>query len=230
MAVRVLVPGNAGRSALDGLGNVHLVVYDPARPMPEEAADAEVLVVSIRGVQRTLAAMRDLPRLRLVQTLSAGTGNWQGHLPDGVRLSNCRGAHGGSTAEWAAAALLAVYRHFPRFFTDQAAHAWHQSETETLDGKRVLILGAGDLGRNLRARLEPFGASARMVARTAHDGARGMAEVPGLPGEHDAVVLIHLTSHSPRDNGTSSDASTRTGYAWVAAIEITSWCSTMPAT
>ena len=29
-----------------------------------------------------------------------------------------------------------------------------------------------------------------MVARTAHDGARGMHEVPGLLGSHDAVVIM----------------------------------------
>ncbi len=190
MTMTVLVPSDEGRAALADLDNVSLVVYDPAGAMPEEAADAEVLVVSFRHISRTRAAMRDMPRLRLVQTLSAGTDSWQGHLPHGVRLSNARGAHGGSTAEWAVAALLAIYRDFPRFAADQAAHEWHQIETETLDGKRVLILGAGDLGTNLRARLEPFGASVTMVAHSAHGGARGLDEVPDLLADHDAVVLM----------------------------------------
>ena len=190
MTTTVLVPSDEGRTALAALDNVSPVVYDPAGPMPEEAADAEVLVVPFRHVQRTLAAMREMPKLRLVQTLSAGTDGWQGRLPDGVRLSNCRGAHGGSTAEWAATALLAVYRDIPQFVRDQVAHEWHQIETETLDGKRVLILGAGDLGLNLRARLVPFGASVTMVAHTAHDGAHGLREVPDLLGGHDAVVIM----------------------------------------
>ena len=88
------------------------------------------------------------------------------------------------------AALLAVYRDIPQFVRDQVAHQWHQIETETLNGKRVLILGAGDLGSNLRSRLVPFGVSVTMVAHTAHDGAHGLREVPGLLGSHDAVVIM----------------------------------------
>ena len=54
----------------------------------------------------------------------------------------------------------------------------------------MLILGAGDLGSNLRSRLVPFGVSVTMVAHTAHDGAHGMRELPGLLGSHDAVVIM----------------------------------------
>jgi phosphoglycerate dehydrogenase-like enzyme len=190
MTVTILVPSDEGRAALAGLDNVSLVVYDPDEAMPGEAVDAEVLVVPPRQAGPLLAAMRDMPKLRLVQTLSAGTDQWQGKLPDGVGLSNARGAHGGSTAEWAITALLVIFRDFPRFAADQAAHEWHQTVTETLDGKRIMILGAGDLGTSLRARLEPFGASVTMVAHTAHDGARGLREVPDLLGDHDAVVIM----------------------------------------
>jgi phosphoglycerate dehydrogenase-like enzyme len=190
MTMTVLVPSDEGRAALADLENVSLVVYDPDEPMPGGAVDAEVLVVPPRRARALLAAMRDMPKLRLVQTLSAGIEQWQGLLPDGVRLSNARGAHGGSTAEWAIAALLVIFRDFPRFAADQAAHEWHQAVTETLDGKRVLILGAGDLGTNLRSRLEPFGASVTMVAHTAHDGAHGLNDVPHLLGDHDAVVIM----------------------------------------
>ncbi len=190
MAVTVLVPEDEGRAALIGLGDVRPVVYDPARAMPAAAAEAEVLVVPQQNVEGMLAAMREMPKLRLVQTLSAGTDQWQGRLPDGVSLSNCRGAHGGATAEWAAAVLLAIYRDLPQFAAAQAAHEWRRATTDTLDGKRVLIIGAGDLGRNLQSRLEPFGAAVTMVARTAHDGAHGLVELPELLGTHDAVVLM----------------------------------------
>ena len=198
MAVTVLVPEDEGRVALAGLGDVRPVVYDPAGAMPADAAEAEVLVVSYGDVKGTLAAMREMPKLRLVQTLSAGTDQWQGRLPDGVSLSNCRGAHGGATAEWAIAALLAIYRDLPQFAAAQAAHEWRRATTETLDGKRVLIIGAGDLGRNLQARLEPFGAAVTMVARTAHDGAHGLAELPELLQTHDAAVLMTPYSDETR--------------------------------
>lgn len=192
MTVTVLVPTELGRTALAELDSVEAVLYEPDGQWPEQAMSAEVLVVpwqsSLR--EKMLVSMRELPKLRLVQTLSAGTEVWEGRLPDGVLLSNGRGASGGSTAELAAAGLLALYREVPQFGADQAAHRWNQHVTETLDGKRVLVLGAGDLGQNLRARLEPFGATVTLAGRSARDGVRSFDEVPDLLGGHDAVVLM----------------------------------------
>jgi phosphoglycerate dehydrogenase-like enzyme len=192
MTVTVLVPDETGRAALAGQEWAEPVVYDPDHDWPEEASSAEVLVVppASRTADRLLAAMRELPKLRLVQTLSAGVELWEGKLPDGVLLSNARGAHGGSTAELAATGLLAVYRQVPQFLADQAGHQWDQHPTETLDGKRVLVLGAGDLAQSLRSQLEPFGVTVTLVGRSARDGVRSFDEVPGLLGGHDAVVLM----------------------------------------
>jgi phosphoglycerate dehydrogenase-like enzyme len=192
MTVTVLVPGETGRAALAGQEWAEPVVYDPDHDWPEPASSAEVLVVppAADTADRLLAAMRELPKLRLVQTLSAGVELWEGKLPDGVLLSNARGAHGGSTAELAATGLLAVYRQVPQFLADQAGHRWDQHPTETLDGKRVLVLGAGDLAQSLRSQLEPFGATVTLVGRSARDGVRSFDEVPELLGGHDAVVLM----------------------------------------
>jgi hypothetical protein len=72
MTMTVLVPSDgpsdAGRAALADLDNVSLVVYDPDEAMPDEAVDAEVLVVPPRRAGQLLSAMRDMPKLRLVQT------------------------------------------------------------------------------------------------------------------------------------------------------------------
>ena len=97
MTVTVLVPSEAGRVALAGLDSVEPVRYTPGEEWPEQASSAEVLVVPApdRSPERLLAAMHELPKLRLVQTLSAGTELWEGRLPGGVLLSNARGAHGG---------------------------------------------------------------------------------------------------------------------------------------
>ncbi len=192
MTVTVLVPSEEGRAALAGLDLVEPVIYEPGAEWPEQASSAEVLVVPpMSGIAgQLLAAMRELPKLRMVQTLSAGTELWEGKLPDGVLLSNARGAHGGATAELAATGLLALYREVPQFLANQAAHRWDQHPTGTLDGKRVLVLGAGDLGQSLRSQLEPFGATVTLAGRSARDGIRSFAEVPGLLGEQDAVVIM----------------------------------------
>ena len=192
MTVTVLVPSEDGQTALTRLDWAEPVRYQPGEPWPEQAMSAEVLVVPAPCPDpgQLLAAMRELPKLRMVQTLSAGTELWEGKLPDGVLLSNARGANGGATAELAMAGLLAMYRQVLQFGADQAAHRWNQHQTETMAGKRLLILGAGDLGQHLRAMAEPFGVTVTLVGRSARAGVRGFDELPDLIGGQDVVVVM----------------------------------------
>jgi phosphoglycerate dehydrogenase-like enzyme len=129
--------------------------------------------------------------LNLVQLLSAGAEMWVGRLPEGVRLSDCQGAHGGVTAEWVLAAILAVLREVPVFVRAQDEERWDQHVTDTLTGKRVLLVGAGDLADQTARRLDPFDvASVTRVGRRAREGVHATSELPELLGEADVVVLL----------------------------------------
>jgi phosphoglycerate dehydrogenase-like enzyme len=191
MTLSVLVPHLDGLVALSALDGVRPLLYEPDRPLPDRADEAEILVVRGRVDDSVSALFPRLPRLRMVQTLSASAEAWQSHVPAGVALFSAHGAYGGPAAEWAVGALVCIAREFPRFAASQAAHAWiRPAMTETLEGKRVLILGAGELGTSLQERLVPLGASVTMAARTARHGVRSIAEVPQILGEHDAVVVM----------------------------------------
>lgn len=195
--VTVLVPHEQGRALIDELDGVTAVAYDPDAELPAGAASAQVLVPPFLATGEAVALTGQLPELRLVQLLTAGAEAWVGKLPDGILLSDCRGAHGGATAEWVVGALLAVYRHLPRFVHAQAEANWDYHQTEELDGKRVLIVGAGDVAENTVRRLEPFGVRTTLVGRRARDGVHGIDEVHGLLAEHDAaVVIIPLTDET----------------------------------
>jgi phosphoglycerate dehydrogenase-like enzyme len=122
--------------------------------------------------------------------LHAGTEQWRGRLPEGVLLSNARGAHGAATAEWALAGLLAVYRGLPGFIAAQAAGLWEWRTTDSLQGKRILIIGAGDLGTCLRRLLATFNTTVTMVAHRRRPGVHTLADLPALVPHHDAVVLM----------------------------------------
>ena len=188
--ITVLVPDELALEALSALDGVHPVRYDVDGALPAEAATAEVLIPPFLAGKRAVPLVEKLPKLRLVQLLSAGAEVWLGRLPAGVALSTCRGAHGGSTAEWVVGVLLSFYRHLPFFLDAQRAGRWEFQVTDTLQDKRVLIVGAGDLGRQLVRRLEPFDVTTTLVGRTVRDGVHGEDELPGLLGSHDAVVLV----------------------------------------
>lgn len=188
--MKVLVPGDLGLDVSDTPTNIEAVLYDPGEPWPPGHLDAAVVVVGYDKAAAIGARFADLPELRLVQTLNAGYEQWLPLMPSGVMLSNGRGAHGGSSAEWVVAALLAIYRELGRFAQQQADGQWQPKDTETLIGKRVVVLGAGDLAINLGARLAPFEADVALVGRRARAGVHAMEEVEALLPGADVVVAM----------------------------------------
>jgi phosphoglycerate dehydrogenase-like enzyme len=185
--ITVLVPDDKGEAALAGVDGLEVVRYGPDVPVSERA---EVLMPPFLVETDPATFVAGLPRLRHIQLLTAGAENWIGRVPAHVTLSIARGAHGGSTAEWALATLLAVYRELVPFERDRVTRTWVRRPTETLLDKRVLVIGAGDLGTQLKRRLDACDAHTTLVGVRARDGVRGIDEVPDLLGTHDAVVLM----------------------------------------
>lgn len=174
--------------------SAEVVIWDGQGPAPSET-EFWVPAYMFDDAARRDAALAAMPKLRVVQLLSAGAEVWAGHVPDGVQLCDGRGIHGGSTAEWVLTAILSVLREFPRFVREQDAHRWKPRVTDELAGKRVLVVGAGDLGANVARRLRAFDATPTLVARRARDGVHGVAELPALlPGADIVVLVVPLTA------------------------------------
>lgn len=192
MTITVLVPDEEGVAALACVDGVRAVGYDGARPdepLPPEAAEAEVLVPGFLVPIDPGSFVDRMPNLRLIQLMTTGAENWIGRIPDRVLLSTARGAHGGSTAEWALGAMIAIYRELIPFERARQARNWTRRPTATLQDKRVLVLGAGDVALRTRRRLEACDATVTLVGTRPRDGVRGIDELPDLLGQHDAVVL-----------------------------------------
>ena len=199
----VLVPYDEAVPVLRDVPGLVPVRYDPDGDpdgsLPDGAAAAEVLVPPFLASPHVVRMLDRLPALRLVQLLNAGAENWVGRLPEHVALSDCRGAHGGATAEWIVAVLLAVYRELPGFVRSQDARRWDRHFTDELAGKRVLLVGAGDLAENTARRLAPFEVTTTQVARRAREGVHAIDEVHDLLPDHDvAVLVVPLTDETRR--------------------------------
>ena len=140
--------------------------------------------------QPAIEAMTDLPRLRVVQALTAGIDRYLPHLPPGVTLCNARGAHDASTAEWVVAAILAAVRDLPYFALEQAAQRWSYRFTDSLASKTVLIVGYGSIGQAVERRLAGFEVEVSRVARQARDGVAPVSDLPVLLPTADVVVIL----------------------------------------
>ena len=175
-------------------GAPHELRYETVRPegddVPSSVGEVEFYVppYDLGGEQGGLLAR--MPRLKVVQTLTAGVDHIRGQVPEGVLLCNGRGIHNASTAELALTLTLASLRGIPGFVEDQKDQTWNQGWRPSLADSTVLIVGYGDIGRDIERRLEPFEGDVLRVARTARDGVHTLAELPDLLPRADVVILI----------------------------------------
>jgi phosphoglycerate dehydrogenase-like enzyme len=143
----------------------------------------------------SVAMIAKMPGLRVLQSLSSGVDNILGAVPEQVTLCNGSGLHHEeSTAELAVSLILASLRQLPRFALDQSRHRWDHVRTDSLDGKTVLLVGHGGMGKAIEERLAPFGARITRASRTARDGVAPLSQLPRLAADADIlVVCIALT-------------------------------------
>ncbi len=189
--VVVLVPQERGRELLGELpSHVRVEVWDGTGTLPSSATTTQFWVPPFLSGADMARAYAELPDLRVVQLLSAGAENFVDGVPEGVTLCNARGAHTGPTAEWVVAAMLSSYRMFPRFHAAQLEGRWDYAVNEELAGRRVLIVGAGDIPDRVRRMLAGFDVDVELVGRTARDGVHGEDELPALLPDFDVVVVL----------------------------------------
>ncbi len=158
--------------------------------LPASSAEVELYVLPYRFRPADGEVLSRLPRLRAVQTMTAGVEHIRGFVPDGVLLCNGRGIHDTSTAELTLALILASLRGLPEFVRAQTEAQWRPERRESLADKRVLIVGYGQIGAAIEARLLPFETEVVRVARSARDGVHAIAELPELLPQADVVVLV----------------------------------------
>ena len=176
-----------------------------AEPQP----DVDFVVLSPDIADRLPGIFNELPQLRVIQSLSAGVDWLLPKVPPGIVVCRAVGVHDVPVSEWVVAAILAMQRRLPEFIELQHRAEWNREiaegaknwahPIEDLEGKVVLVVGYGGIGRAVAARLAPFGAHVVGVARHPRDDARSTDELPQLLPDADIVVdLLPLTSQTEK--------------------------------
>jgi phosphoglycerate dehydrogenase-like enzyme len=190
----------SSEQARDLLGSpppgVRFTVWNGSGEAPATLPEVELWVPQMLmaiGIDEMLAR---LPALKVIQLTTAGADAFVSRLPAGVRLYDARGVHGGSTSEWVLATLLAALRDLPRFVRAQDERRWDYTFTDELADKRVLVVGAGDVGGQIRRKLLAFDAEVTMVARRSRPpsgddpAVHAVEELPALLPHADVVVVV----------------------------------------
>ncbi|OLC25034.1 MAG: hypothetical protein AUH40_07635 [Chloroflexi bacterium 13_1_40CM_65_17] len=193
--MKILVPDVPLRREMEPLADGVELVSEPA-------PDVEVVLLAPELWHDLPGLFRQLPRLRLIQSFSAGVDSILPAVPPGVVLCNAHGVHDISVAEWVVAAILAMQRRLPEFVDLQHRAEWKRDLADgvgDLEGQSVVVVGYGSIGRAVAARLAPFGARVVGVARHPREGAQSTVALPRLLPDADIVVnLLPLTSQTEK--------------------------------
>jgi phosphoglycerate dehydrogenase-like enzyme len=194
----ICLPSDAGLELVEPIPDgLEALVWDGTGEAPAGIERTEFVVPPYGTPGHALLAR--MPAVRVVQLLSAGAEPWVSDVADGVLLCNARGVHGASTAELGLAGLLALLRELPVFLDQQRTETWQQASGDDLASRRVLILGAGDIGDRIAAAVRVFDADVTVIARRSRDGVRSLGELPSLLPTHDVVVIA--LPHTPETHG-----------------------------
>ena len=163
---------------------------DATEQWPDSYVDCEFYVPSYRFSRRVVTVIPSMPKLKVVQTLTAGVEHVMPHVPDGVTVCNAAGVHDAATSELAVGLMIGAQRRFADLVRAQDEHVWDQQMAGAVADRNVLVIGAGNIGRAIERRLAGFECEITLVGRTAREGVRGMSELPALLPQADVVVLI----------------------------------------
>ena len=155
-----------------------------ADTLPDHIAGYEVLIV--RSTKVTAAAIDAADSLGLIVRAGAGTNtiDCDRAAELGVFVCNVPGKNALAVAELAMGLVIAIDRHIAAGTADLRAGAWNKkaySKANGLFGRRMGIIGVGDIGIAAAARAWAFGIDVVAVAKPGRsDAAVARAEAAGI--------------------------------------------------
>ncbi len=182
-----------------------------ADTLPDEVGDAEVLVV--RSTKVTDATISAGANLGLIVRAGAGTDNIDkaAAARGGVYVCNVPGKNAIAVAELTMGLLLAIDRNIADNVRDLRDGVWNKSlytKADGLAGKKLAIVGLGDIGLAVAERAKAFGLlvsavrkdgrSAAVLQQIRSIGIRLVDDLPTLLADAD-IVSIHV----PKAEGTA---------------------------
>lgn len=203
--VRTLsVPSAALRDELAGVSPAVDVVLWDFREAPDgfDLAELDAAVLPYTGGAHLNGALDAAPNLLLVQTQSTGYDGVADLVDPGVAIATAAGVHAAATAELAVGLALASLRGIDDAVRQQAEGRWHSARYPGLADRRVLLVGVGGIGEEIRKRLDTFEAVVTRVGSAARDDelghVHGSDELVDLAPHHDVVIVITPLTDSTR--------------------------------
>jgi phosphoglycerate dehydrogenase-like enzyme len=173
--------------------------------------DADFLLDFPSGLPAGKTVLDFAPRLKWVQTTSAGVGQQvvrMGLQGSHLIITTSSGVHARPLAEFVFLALLSHVKELPRLQRDQQAHVWQRFCSDELDGKTMAIVGPGKIGGQVAQIARCFNMRVTVMGRRGgpeRAGELGVDAVYTRDQMHEmlgaADVVVLSCPHTPETEG-----------------------------
>jgi phosphoglycerate dehydrogenase-like enzyme len=169
----ILVLGDPAEAQLGllkkSLGGAKTIVGDSAEAFAGEAAEADVLFHWSGSLAPFRSVFVMCPNLRWVHSRSAGLDKtlFPELMESSVPLTNGSGVFSESLGEFVLGAILYFAKDLRRMIRNQKAGVWDAFDVLPVSGHTVGIVGYGDIGRAVAAKVRPLGMKVLAVKRHA---------------------------------------------------------------
>jgi phosphoglycerate dehydrogenase-like enzyme len=192
----VLVLGNLKEPQLamlsHRLAGANIVVGNTAEAFHAAAAQATVLFNWSGSLELFRNVFVMSPQLQWVHSRSVGLERtlFPELIASSVPLTNGTGVFSPSLGEFTLAAILYFAKDFRRMIRNQTAGVWEPFDVTPVSGQIVGIVGYGDIGRAIAARVRPLGMSVLAVKRHASNSgaADPLVEMTYTPGHRIEMI------------------------------------------
>ncbi|MDO4965851.1 MAG: D-2-hydroxyacid dehydrogenase [Lachnospiraceae bacterium] len=141
---------------------------DEKQLLSSDTLDSIEIVLGEPDIDTVLA----MKKLKWLQMTWAGANKYttSPELFENIILTSASGAYGDVISEYIISGVLALYRNLFLYRGQLKDGGWNRIDKEgTLEGKRALILGTGNIGTETARRLKVFGTEAIGICRTNKD-------------------------------------------------------------
>jgi len=173
MRTPVLVLSDPGEPQLGMLNelrpNADIAIGNSVHAFGNAVAEATVVFNWSGSLDLLRDVVGQCPNLRWVHSRSVGLERtlFRELIESPVALTNGRGVFSSSLGEFALAAILYFAKDLRRMIRNQVAGKWEPFDIVPISGQTVGIIGYGDIGRAVAARVRPMGMKVLAVKRHA---------------------------------------------------------------
>ncbi len=143
-----------------------VLFFDSEKELLESEYLREIEIIFGEPEHCTVHSMKSL---RWIQMTWAGANKYTGAVdfPDHITLTGASGAYGCVISEYIVSGILALYKNLTAYRMQMKEGGWNPiAGDDTLEGKRVLILGTGNIGQETAKKLKCFGSYIVGICRT----------------------------------------------------------------